>query len=62
VETLETAKRLNISGFLVDNAASRLGVLKQFEVTLKDMNVNSGGIITGRQAQQVIVPLLICVT
>jgi hypothetical protein len=52
-EALAAAKKLNITGYLIDNAVSRVSVLKQFEVGLQDLNVNTGGIVTGRQAQQV---------
>ena len=30
-----------------------MSILKQFEVGLKDLNIDTGGIVTGRQAQQV---------
>lgn len=52
-EALESAKKLNITGYLIDNATSRLSVLKQFEIGLQDLNIGAGGIVTGRQAQQV---------
>jgi hypothetical protein len=48
-----SAKKLNITGYLIDNATSRLSILKQFEVGLQDLNIGAGGIVTGRQAQQV---------
>ncbi len=53
------AKKLNITGYFVDNALSRISVLKQFEIGLQDLNINTGGIVTGRHAQQVGLSLFI---
>jgi len=56
-DALEAAKKLNISGYLIDNATSRLAVLRQFETGLKDLNLNGCGMVTGRAAQRMIYDL-----
>jgi hypothetical protein len=54
---LDTAKSLEVTGPLVDNALSRLATLHEFNTGIADLNIQSGGMVTGKEAQQMICDL-----
>ena len=54
---LEKAKGLNVAGPLVDGAQRRLDILNQFDTGVNDLNIHSGGLVTGKDAQRMICDL-----
>ena len=55
--TLDTAKELNVAGPLVDSAVTRLATLEQFNLGIDDLKIQSGGMVTGKEAQQLVCDL-----
>lgn len=56
-EMLNTAKHLNVTGPLIDEAVARLDTLRLFNTGICDLNIYSGGMVAGKAAQEMICDL-----